>query len=136
MRICPICGRRKGGSSSAKEVGTPFKRVLESVHEASIDASTLRTTNMDNKIAEPIFGDWLAVKNTQIKQMRDGKRPLQGMKAFVMMAMSLSLGESMILAPVTAAALQPKPMQVVSACLPQALHFLNALSRLNATLGK
>lgn len=42
----------------------------------------------------------------------------------------------MILHPVTPAALQPNPMQVVNACLPQALHRLNLSSKLKATLGR
>ena len=42
----------------------------------------------------------------------------------------------MIRHPTTPAALQPKPMQVVSACLPQAPQLLKHLSRLKATLGR
>ena len=50
-----------------------------------------------------------------------GNRPLQGTKLLVRMAMSRSRGESMIRQPTTPAALQPKPMHMVRACLPQAL---------------
>ena len=51
------------------------------------------------------------------------KRPLQGTKTLVSTAISRSRGESMIRAPTIPAALQPKPMHMVSACLPQALAF-------------
>ena len=47
-----------------------------------------------------------------------GNRPLHGTKLFVMVAISLSLGESMILQAITPAALHPNPMHMVSACLP------------------
>jgi hypothetical protein len=65
-----------------------------------------------------------------------GKRPLQGTKLLVMMAISRSLGESIILHPVTPAALQPKPMHMVSACFPQAEQLWKHRSRLKATLGR
>ena len=68
--------------------------------------------------------------------MSEGNLPLQGIKEFVRIAISFSLGESIILAPVTPAALQPNAIQLVNACLPHALHFLKHLSRLKATLGK
>jgi hypothetical protein len=42
-----------------------------------------------------------------------GSRPLQGIKLFVMIAISLSLGESIILAPVTPTAPQPIPMHML-----------------------
>lgn len=41
--------------------------------------------------------------------IKNGKRPLQGTKLLVSIAINLSLGESIILAPTTPAALQPKP---------------------------
>lgn len=41
-----------------------------------------------------------------------GKRPLQGTKLLVRMAMRRSLGESMIRHPVTPAALHPNPMHM------------------------
>ena len=45
-----------------------------------------------------------------------GNRPLQGTKLFVMVAISRSLGESIILQAITPAALQPKPIHMVRAC--------------------
>ena len=65
-----------------------------------------------------------------------GNRPLHGTKLFVMVAISLSLGESMILQAITPAALHPNPMHMVSACLPCAQAFLKKPSRLKATRGK
>lgn len=65
-----------------------------------------------------------------------GNLPLHGTKLFVKMAIIRSLGESIILAPTTPTALQPNPMHMVRACFPQAWHFLNCLSKLNAILGK
>ena len=44
---------------------------------------------------------------------------MHGIKLFVKMAERRSLGESMMRQPITPASLQPKPMQAVSACLPQ-----------------
>ena len=44
--------------------------------------------------------------------IRVGKRPLQGTKLLVMMAISRSLGLSMMRQPTTPAALQPKPMHM------------------------
>ena len=65
-----------------------------------------------------------------------GKRPLQGTRLLVRMAISLSLGESIMRHPVTPAALQPKPIIMVSACFPQELHFAKQRSRLKAALGR
>lgn len=65
-----------------------------------------------------------------------GNRPLQGTKLLVKIAIRRSLGESIIRQPSTPTALQPNPIHMVRACLPQAQHFLKGLSKLNATLGK
>ena len=68
--------------------------------------------------------------------IRVGNRPLQGTKLLVMVAISRSRGESIMRQPTTPAALQPKPMHMVSACLPQAQAFLKYLSRLKAMRGR
>ena len=78
---------------------------------------------------------------TELKNIVDiaikvGKRPLQGTKLFVSIAISLSLGESIILQPITPAALHPNPIHIVKHCFPCAQAFLNRWSKLNATLGK
>ena len=56
--------------------------------------------------------------NIEIIVISMGNLPLHGVKLFVSMAINLSLGESIILHPVTAQALQPKPIAIVSDCLP------------------
>ena len=62
--------------------------------------------------------------------IKRGRRPLQGMKLLVSMAIRRSLGESMMRQPVIPAALQPNPMAMVSACFPQALQHWKGRSRL------
>ena len=51
-----------------------------------------------------------------------GNLPLQGTKLLVRIANNRYRGESMILHPTMPAALQPNPMHMVRACLPQAQH--------------
>ena len=68
--------------------------------------------------------------------MRVGKRPLQGTKALVRMAMSRSRGLSMIRQPVTPQALHPNPMHMVRLWRPWAPAPRKAWSRLNATRGR
>ena len=65
-----------------------------------------------------------------------GQRPLQSEKLLVMIATSRSRGLSMTRVATTPAALQPKPMHMVRACLPCAPTFWNIRSRLNATRGR
>ena len=48
------------------------------------------------------------------------RKRLQGTKLLVRIASMRSRGEALMRQPVTPAALQPKPMHMVSACLPQA----------------
>ena len=57
-------------------------------------------------------------------------------KLLVMMAISRSRGLSMMRVETIAAALQPQPIAIVSACLPCAPTRLNMRSRLNATRGR
>ena len=76
------------------------------------------------------------IRNMDIMDKSMGNLPLQGTKLLVIMAISRSLGESIIRHPVTPTALQPNPMHIVSACLPQAWHLWKQWSRLNATLGR
>lgn len=46
-------------------------------------------------------------------QIKNGNLPLHGIKLFVRIDTSFSLGESIILHPTTPAALQPSPMHMV-----------------------
>ncbi len=52
-------------------------------------------------------------KNMAMIAIMVGYRPLQGTKLLVIMAISRSLGESMMRQPMIPAALQPKPMHMV-----------------------
>ena len=61
---------------------------------------------------------------------------LQGTKLLVSIAINLSRGESIILAPTTPAALQPNPMHIVRACFPEVHAFLKNPSKLKAILGR
>jgi len=61
---------------------------------------------------------------------------LQGTKLLVSIAINLSLGESIILAPTTPAALHPNPMHIVRACFPDVHAFLKKPSKLKAILGR
>ena len=54
-----------------------------------------------------------------------GNLPLHGTKLLVSIAISLSLGESIILQPITPQALHPNPIHIVRHCLPCAHAFLN-----------
>lgn len=78
----------------------------------------------------------LPEKNIVISEISIGNLPLQGIKLFVTVAISLSLGDSIMRQPVTPQALQPIPIAIVRPCLPCAPHFEKNLSRLNAILGK
>ena len=68
--------------------------------------------------------------------IKNGNLPLQGTKQLVRIAINFSLGEFIILQPVTPAALQPNPIHIVIICLPEQQHFLKNPSILNAILGK
>ena len=109
----PICGLRYGGSSRTKADGTPFKNVFDKIHDTiSVipTASNIKPRSINADIPDRIAPVRDAVKNIEIREIRVGKRPLQGMKLLVIIAISRSLGESIILQPVTPAALQPNPI--------------------------
>ena len=135
----PICGFLYGGISSVKEEGNPFNKVFDKIFVAvNVDNIPNKITVVNSKAdkAESIRLLLVPIKNIVIIAMRAGNLPLQGTNEFVSIASKRSLGESMILQPTTPAALQPNPIHIVSACLPQALHLLNGLSRLYAILGR
>ena len=135
----PIFGTRYGGISSVNAELSPLSTVLESIYDAEKVASTLKTIT---SVSIPAAAKGLtafasgAAKNIEMIAIMVGKRPLQGTKAFVRIAMSRSLFESIIRQPTTPAALQPSPMHMQRLCFPQALHFLKQWSRLNATRGR
>ena len=68
--------------------------------------------------------------------IKNGNLPLHGTKLLVNIAINLSLGESIILHPVTPQLLQPNPMHMVIICFPLQQAFLKKPSMLNAILGK
>jgi hypothetical protein len=117
---------RYGGNSRINEEGVPRKSVIDSNFDTSIVIATENviitvkinadTNESDTELTDPM-------KNADIKVISNGKRPLHGTKLLVSIAISLSLGELIILHPVTPTALQPNPMHMVNACFPQVLHF-------------
>ena len=66
----------------------------------------------------------LEAKNKEDIIISVGNLPLQGTKLFVTVAISFSLGESIILQPITPAALHPSPIHMVRHCFPWAQAFL------------
>ena len=101
-----------------------------------IPISTIKVTQIAVDIfdkTELLIAD---VKNIVDIAINVGNLPLQGIKVFVSIAINLSLGESIILHPITPHALHPNPMHIVRHCFPWVLHFLNRWSRLNAILGR
>ena len=118
-----ICGRRYGGSSITKEEGIPCNIVAERSLEIS-KVMQVATTKVHSKSSADMAG-WRGAaanpaKKTVIMAISVGKRPLQGTKLFVRIAIIRSRGESIIRQPTTPAALQPSPIDIVRACLPHA----------------
>ena len=116
-----------------KEEGCPLRMVLERSQD------TRKVIRMPNRIRRVRRKAALKVlpgpeaapmKNMAIRAVRVGNLPLQGTKLLVRTAISRSLGESMMRQPVTPAALQPKPIIMVRACLPQARQAWKGRSRL------
>ena len=115
----------------------PFNMVLESSLEVKKVIIMLNiTTEVKIKVEIKELQKEFATKNMVIMEISSGNLPLQGIKLFVISAINLSRGESIILHPITPQALHPRPMHMVRACLPCAPHFLKILSKLKATLGK
>ena len=118
---CPTCGARYGGSSSAKADGLPRSTVALSSHVApNVSPTQSVSAAVSRSAAVSVLP--LSEKNMVMSAMSAGKRPLHGMRLLVSTASSRSRSESMIRQPTTPAALQPSPMHIVSACLPQARH--------------
>lgn len=72
--------------------------------------------------------DWINPPDTPTKNMdkmaiKVGKRPLQGTKLFVIMAIRRSLGESIIRHPTIPAALHPNPIQIMNIIMYHAIIF-------------
>ena len=113
----PICGLRYGGSSNVNEEGNPFNIVFDKNFDAAKVIATPRTITPVKSAAEikvaPAPAD-APTKNIDIIAIKVGKRPLQGTKLLVIMAIRRSRGESIIRHPITPAALHPNPMHMIS----------------------
>ncbi len=112
----------------------PRSTVRESSQEAKNVANTPSATAAVSKTA--VTTKLFPAKNIAINNSSKGNRPLQGTRLLVRMATSRSRGESMMRQPITPTALQPKPIAMVSACLPHARQRRSAPSKLKATRGR
>lgn len=91
----------------------PFSRVHDNSREIrKVIRIPNRMNPVKSKAEKKPEKRLVPVKKIVMRVMRAGKRPLQGTKLFVRIAISRSLGESMIRQPVTPAALQPNPMHM------------------------
>ena len=129
----PNCGFLYGGSSSVKKDGKPFNIVLDRIFDTIKVIISPKIIIPERYIAHiKLFNNEFESQfkqNIVINAINVGKRPLQGVKLFVNIAISLSRGESIILQPIIPAALHPNPIHVVRACFPHAPAFLNAQSK-------
>ena len=133
----PIRGALNGGSSSVKELLCPLSIVILSSLDDKSVASTPKTISPVSSSAAPMPPNAPEKAKNMLKTaISAGNRPLQGIKQFVTSAIIRSLGLSIMRQPTAAAALQPRPISIVSACLPHAPLFLKALSILNAARGR
>ena len=99
-----------------KEEGIPFNTVMERTLETAKVMHTPRTMNRVRSRADSMESKAppdTPTKNMEIMAMRVGNLPLQGTKLLVIMAMSRSLGESMMRQPTMPAALHPNPIHIV-----------------------
>ena len=111
-----------------KEEASPLRSVSDKKRESQkviITPRMITEVKMSAACIELQKPPAVPIKNMEIIAIKVGKRPLQGTRLLVRMAISRSLGESMIRHPTTPAALQPNPMAMVKACFPQVLAFLN-----------
>ena len=134
-----ICGFLYGGSSKVNDDGTPFNIVFDNILEIKKVINILNNMiiiNIDTLIIDDVIELENGTKNIVIRAIIVGNLPLQGIKLLVIIASNFSLFESIILVPVTPTELQPKPIHIVNACLPQDEHFSNILSKLKAILGR
>ena len=94
------------------EEGKPFRRVLDKILEIikviTIPNITIKSITKEESKEEYIPKLFPTINIEEIV-IKNEKRPLQGTKLLVSIETSISLGESIILDPITPAALQPKP---------------------------
>ena len=120
-------------------VASPASTVRDSIQDArniaAIPSSAIATTADADTNPARCAGARVPTKMLAIR-ICVGQRPLHSEKLFVMIAIIRSRGLSITRVATTPAALHPKPMHIVSACLPCAPALRNRASRLNATRGK
>ena len=122
----PICGRRYGGSSSVNDDGIPFNIVSDNSREtAKVISIPSKITAVSARADSAVSNTpALPIKNIVMSVMIAGNRPLHGTKLLVSIAISRSLGESIMRQPTTPAALQPKPMHMERLKYAVSVHFL------------
>ena len=128
-----IFGFLNEGSSRTNMLCSPFNTVLLRQSEQS---SVITIDAHKNAVKSSAQAKLLFAKNIVMIAISSGNLPLQGVSEFVSIATRRSLGESIIRQPVTPTALQPYPIQVVSACLPHPPQQAKALSVLKARRGR
>ncbi len=110
------CGFLYGGNSNTKEDGIPFNIVLDKILDITkviiIPRIITNMTAIVDTIDAPIPPIVPAI-NIVAMVIKNGNLPLHGTKLLVNIAINLSLGESIILHPVTPQLLQPNPMHMV-----------------------
>ena len=115
------CGFLYGGNSKTKEDGIPFNivfdKILDITNVMTIPRIITNMTAIVDTIDAPIPPIVPAI-NIVAMVIKNGNLPLHGTKLFVNMAINLSLGESIILQPVTPQLLHPNPMHMVIICFP------------------
>jgi len=121
------CGFLYGGSSKTKEDGTSFSNVLDKNLE-TIKVSIIPNKTIQVTVMVEINDTLKLVKKFVIKiveiVIKNGNLPLHGTKLLVKVAISLSLGDSIILVPTIPALLHPNPIHIVKACFPRSISFL------------
>ena len=106
--------------------GFPLRNVSDKSFVRKNVAPTPRTTTPSKRAAERvefIIPPAVPTKKRVIRVIIAGNLPLQGISALVNTARFLSLLDAIILQPTTPTALQPRPILIHNACLPQAEHF-------------
>ena len=77
-----------------------------------MDSVTRKLNRISETSKNGAIQAWLAAKNIVSSAIKIGRRPLQGVKLLVKIAISRSRGDSIMRQPMTPAALQPKAMHV------------------------
>ena len=122
-----------------KLLASPLRTVRDSTAETiNVTTTPIITTITKEPAAarDAKTGGNEAVTKIVASIIRVGKRPLQGMKLLVRIAISRSCDESITRAAMTPAALPPNPMLILNACLPCVPAFLKNRSILKAMRGK